>query len=96
LFNCAISDCKLGWLVAGSAACATVGAAAEFDAFAAGESAAEVASSDAAALPPGKTLPPVDGIEIDSDAWLPCTMLATDALTGTPLLAIMSPARTYV
>jgi len=26
---------------------------------------------------------------IDSGAWLPCTMLATDASTGTPLLAIL-------
>jgi hypothetical protein len=81
-----MSDCKLGWLVAGAAACAT--------AVAAGESAAEVALSDTAALPPGKTLPLVDGIEIDCDAWLPCRMLATDALTGTPLLAILSPAQT--
>jgi hypothetical protein len=89
-----MSDCKLGWLVAGAAACATVVAAADFDALAAVESAAEVVASDAAALPPGKTLPLVDGLEIDSDAWLPCTMLATDALTGTPLLAILSPAQT--
>src|SRR5271165_1045145 len=95
-----MSVCRLGRLAAGAAAFAGIGTIWGAAAWAtvgstvgAADSAA-AASTEAAVLPAGKTLPLGAENGIDSDTWLPCTMLATDALTGTPLLAILSPAQT--
>src|SRR5271165_1700235 len=85
LFNCAISVRRSGCLVADETAFAGIGVPWEAAACAVAGSAVEAAtaaSTVVAVLPAGKTLPLGAENAIDSGAWLPCTMLATDASTG--------------